>query len=310
MFFLMALEKNRTFKMIIEKAVAAIPEPTQQEAARDYIIRAQDRLETYRKAVRDAGKTKQRAELAKKVYDRYINVSNNVLEGVYKDVESGFFDLYCSINNEDENAFTAKLTPSIGKLSFDVDFYGRGHFPPGAYHSEGHQDAMGVCLYLALMRKLQGDNFNLAVLDDVLMSVDTNHRREICNLLKQYFPDTQFVLTTHDEIWLKLMTTVGLIASGNTTRFSNWTPDHGPTEWRNRDVWAEINDSLKTNDIHTAASRLRYYLEYVFREVCGSLQVRVEFKGDGRYELGDILVPAVKHFRTLICTGMYWHKSC
>lgn len=291
---------------IIEKAVAAIPEPTQQEQARDYIVRAQDRLEIYRKTARDADKAKQRAELAKKIYDIYTDVSNKDLEGVYKDVEGEFSNLYRAINNEDEGSFTAQLTPSIGKLGFDVDFYGRGHFPPGAYHSEGHQDAMGLCLYLALMRKLQGDNFKFAVLDDVLMSVDTSHRREVCNLLKQHFADTQFVLTTHDEVWLKLMTTVGLVAQGNATRFSNWTPDHGPAEWRTRDVWTEIDNalkSLKANNVHTAASLLRYYLEHVFREVCDSLRVRVEFKGDGRYELGDTFTPAVRHFRDLILEG-------
>lgn len=288
---------------VIENTIAAIPEPTQQETARDFIVRTQDRLETYRKAARDANNEKKRAELAKKVYDIYTDVSNKALEGVYKDVESEFSNLYRAINNEDEKGFTAKLTPSMGKLGFDADFYGRGHFPPGAYHSEGHQDAMGLCLYLALMRKLQGSNFKFAVLDDVLMSVDTAHRREVCNLLKQHFPDTQFILTTHDEVWLKLMTTVGLIAQGNATRFSNWTPEHGPTEWRSRDVWVEIDTALKANDVHTAASLLRYYLEYVFREVCDSMRTKVEFKGDGRYELGDMLDPAVRRFRVLLLDG-------
>jgi len=287
----------------IEKAVATIPEPTQQEAARDYIIRAQDRLETYRKAARDADKAKQYAELAKKIYDVYTDVSNKVLEGVYKDVEGEFSNLYCFINAEDEKNFSAKLTPSIGKLGFDVDFYGRGHFPPGAYHSEGHQDAMGLCLYLALMRKLQGNNFRFAVFDDVLMSVDTSHRREVCNLLKQHFPNTQFIFTTHDEVWLKLMTTAGLIKPGNATRFSNWNPDVGPSEWRTRDVWIEIDNSLKENDVRTASSILRYYLEHIFKEVCDSLHVRVEFRGDGRYELGDMLAPAVRHLRNLILDG-------
>jgi hypothetical protein len=39
-----------------------------------------------------------------------------------------------------------QLVPSMGKLGFDVDSTDRG-FPPGAYHSEGHQDSMGLCLY-------------------------------------------------------------------------------------------------------------------------------------------------------------------
>ena len=51
-------------------------------------------------------------------------------------------------------------------------------FPTGAYHSEGHQDGMGLCLYLALMKHISGKGFTLAVLDDVLMSVDSGHRRE------------------------------------------------------------------------------------------------------------------------------------
>jgi hypothetical protein len=288
----------------IKTIVANIPEPTKQEAARDYIIRAQERLEIYRKEARDATRAKQRAKLAGKVYDIYTEVSNKALDGVYKDVECEFASLYCAINSEDEEKFTTKLTPSIGKLGFDVDFYGRGHFPPGAYHSEGHQDAMGLCLYLALMRKLQGDNFKFAVLDDVLMSVDTNHRREVCNLLKLKFPETQFILTTHDEVWLKLMTTVGLIAPENATRFSNWTPDNGPAEWRTRDIWTEIDNALEANDIHLAASLLRYYLEHVFREICDNLHVRVEFRGDGRYELGDTLVPAARRFRDLMLEGV------
>lgn len=61
---------------------------------------------------------------------------------------------------------------------------------------------MGLCLYLALMKRALEDGFTLAVLDDVLMSVDAGHRREVCSLLKTKFPKTQFILTTHDQVWL------------------------------------------------------------------------------------------------------------
>jgi len=62
--------------------------------------------------------------------------------------------------------------------------------------------------------------------------------------------------------------------------------------------------TLKANDVHTAASKLRYYLEHIFREVCDNLHVKVEFKGDGHYELGDTLAPAVRYFRDLILDGV------
>lgn len=287
----------------IESVVAAIPEPTEQEASRDYLILCQDRLERYRESARDAKRAEDHATLATSVYEIYCEVNDKILEGVYKEVEEEFGEFYRSINNDDEDAFSAKLTPSIGKLGFDVEFYGRGHFPPGAYHSEGHQDGMGLCLYLALMQRLQGKNFTFAVLDDVLMSVDTGHRREVCKLLKEHFPNTQFILTTHDEVWLKHMGTVGLISSGNSVRFSNWTPEHGPTEWNTRDIWTEIDTALKNNDVRNAASLLRYYLEHIFKDICDNLRAPVEFRGDGRYELGDVLPPAVKRLRDILLNG-------
>lgn len=287
----------------VEAAVAAIPEPSQQEAARDYLILCQDRLETFREAARDAKRVEEHAELALTTHDIYAEESSKVLEGVYKQVEDEFGGFYRFINNDDEGAFTAKLSPSIGKLSFEVEFYNRGHFPPGAYHSEGHQDGMGLCLYLALMQRLQGNNFTFAVLDDVLMSVDTGHRREVCNLLKQHFPNTQFILTTHDEVWLKHMMSAGLIDSTSAVRFSSWTPDYGPTEWNSRDIWSEISDALKKNEVHTAASILRYYLEHIFKDIAHNLKAPVAFRGDGRYELGDVLPPAVRRFRDLLLDG-------
>ena len=101
---------------------------------------------------------------------------------------SEFRSYHRDINGDDESKFEAQLTPSLGKLGFEVDFYGKGFFPPGAYHSEGHQDGMGLCLYLALMKHLLGDKFTFAVLDDVLMSVDAGHRREVCTYLGPNFP--------------------------------------------------------------------------------------------------------------------------
>jgi len=35
---------------------------------------------------------------------------------------------------------------------------------------------MGVCLYLALMKRLFGKRITFALLDDVVMSVDAGHR--------------------------------------------------------------------------------------------------------------------------------------
>ena len=87
---------------------------------------------------------------------------------------------------------------------------------------------LGVCLYLALMKRLLGDRFSCAVLDDVVISVDQDHRKQFCRLLKNRFPDTQFIITTHDKIWAKQMQTEGLVESKSGVAFHSWNVQTGP----------------------------------------------------------------------------------
>lgn len=283
----------------LAKVVAALPEPTKQDAAREWLTIAQERLEVWREAMRKQEVAKEQAQRARQVYDIYAATSDKVLAGIYADVEKDFAALYRFINRDDEGKFNAQLVPSMGKLGFDVDFYGRGFFPPGAYHSEGHQDSMGLCLYLALMRHLECAGFTFAVLDDVLMSVDVGHRREVCALLKTEFPNTQFIMSTHDPIWLRHMRTEGLIGGQYAVQFRSWSVDLGPTHWDERDVWKEIDDHLKKNDVRAAAALLRHYLEYAAWELCHRLRAPVEFRGDAQYQLGELLPAAIVHMRKL-----------
>ncbi len=281
----------------LEKVVATLPEPSKQGAARDWLVVAQERLDHYRMAKRQQKAATEHATRARQVSDLYAGASDGVLAGIYSSVQNDFAALYGFVNRDDEDKFAAKLKPSMGKLGFDVDFYGRGFFPPGAYHSEGHQDGMGLCLYLALMRHLHGAGFTFAILDDVLMSVDAGHRREVCALLKKEFPKTQFVMTTHDPIWLRHMKTENLISGRAFAQFRRWDVDHGPMEWDDRDVWTEIDDYLKQNDVRSAAALLRHYLEYVSAELCHRLRVPVEFRGDAQYQLGELLPAAIRQMR-------------
>ncbi|MFV0427771.1 MAG: hypothetical protein ACK5KU_12165 [Beutenbergiaceae bacterium] len=95
-------------------------------------------------------------------------MADAALTTLYQTVEADFSSFYRQINDDDESSFKAGLSPTAGKLDLEVDFYGLGMFPPMAYHSEGHQDGMGVCPYLALIRQLLKSE--LAVLDDVVTS--------------------------------------------------------------------------------------------------------------------------------------------
>ena len=275
--------------------VAALPEISREDQARDFLTIAEDQYRREFRAREEFAKAEKESAIAAKAHALYETQKDAVLEGLYDEVADDFTSYYRSINRADEGEFEGKLIPSSAKLGFDVDFYGRGKFPPGAYHSEGHQDGIGLCLYLALMKRTLGDSYTFSVLDDVLMSIDADHRREVCKLLVREFPNTQFILTTHDRVWLKFMQTEGLIK--NSVTFGSWAVETGPTIWRHRDVWGEIEDALQKSDIETAASTLRRYLEYISGVLADSLRAEVRYKGDGQYDLGDLMPPVINRWR-------------
>ncbi len=276
----------------LTEAIRSKPDQTASVAANSFLTLAQDRLNSYRQAQRAEARARDVAELGQLAYATYCDVAERRLTELYDAVEKDFSDFYRTINGDDEIGFKARFEPAEGKLDLDVAFYDRGMFPPGAYHSEGHQDGMGVCLYLALMKRQLGDRFRFAVLDDVVMSVDQDHRKQFCRVLKRLFPSTQFIITTHDKVWAKQMQTEALVDSTSGVSFHTWSVQTGPVFEEISEIWDQIEGDLRIGDVETAASRLRRHLEYVAGELADRLGAQPPYRGDLSYDLGDLL-PAV-----------------
>lgn len=271
----------------LRTTIEAIPDQTATEGARTFLTVAQDRWTQLRQARAKATKATAAQKAAMAVYETYNSVADATLTTLYKTVEADFSSFYRQINSDDESSFKAGLSPTAGKLDLEVDFYGLGMFPPIAYHSEGHQDGMGVCLYLALIRQLLKSDFRLAVLDDVVTSVDANHRRQFCKLLKDEFPDVQFIMTTHDEVWARQMQSSGLIARRSLARFHGWTVDGGPFYGQGGDFWTQIEADLARDDVPGAAHKLRRNLESSLADIAASIQGQVVFRPDNNYDLSS-----------------------
>jgi recombinational DNA repair ATPase RecF len=276
------------------------PDQTATVEAQTFLATAQMRLNDYREAMHKNEATKIAASAAKAAYDTYCRAMEDELNALYEDVQEDFSTFYRAINEDDEGKFTAKLTPTEGALAFDVNFYERGLFPPAAFHSEGHQDGMGVCLYLALMKRLFGVRFTIALLDDVVMSVDSDHRYQFCRLLKRHFPDTQFVITTHDRLWAEQMRSAGLVTSKTSLAFHSWTVDTGPLVESNEEIWQEIAAALAKGKVEVAAAALRHHLEYASRHLANDLGANTVFRSDGNYELGDMLPGVLSRMGALL----------
>lgn len=276
----------------LKDAVMAMPDHTGTVAAQVFLARAQDRLSACRTSRREKNRAAIAVKVGNTVYKTYCDVADTYLSALYSAVEEEFAGFYRTVNTDDEGSFKARLAPAEGGLDLDVAFYDKGMFPPGAYHSEGHQDGMGVCLYLALVRRLLGARFRFAVFDDVVMSVDHGHRKQFCRLLKTHFPDTQFIITTHDKVWAKQMHTEGLVEPKGGVAFNSWSVQTDPVVEQLADVWSKIDEDIAKGDIDVAAGRLRRHMEFAAGELADEIGATPQYRGDFSYDLGDLL-PAV-----------------
>lgn len=273
----------------ISDKVSKQPDTSEKTKSRNTLVIAAERWTNLSGAKVAEEQAKRAEDRAKVIYEGYCDVVDTELENLYKSVENRFSAFYQKINQDDEGSFTAEFKPTAGKLDLLVDFYGLGMFPPGAYHSEGHQDGMGICLYLALIEKIMGEDFSLSVLDDVVMSVDVNHRRQFCELLIKEFPETQFIITTHDEIWTKQMKATGLVQARSDIRFRSWSVDNGPVYEQGQMFWDRIEEDLDNDDVPSAAHKLRRGLEAELPDIAESINAKVPYRGDAKYEMGELL---------------------
>ncbi len=279
---------------------AKYPKTTPEQTAWDMLTRLEENLKALKKAVtafRDAEFSQKRAEI---LLTSFENARDSVLGRLYDEISDRFSELYCKLHESDESTFEARIQPNGAGINFEVDFFGRGNHPPHALHSEGHQDSMGLCLYLALAERLTEGMIDLTILDDVVMSIDAGHRRRVCDLLASVFPNKQFLITTHDKTWATQLRSEGIVTSRGSVEFSRWTIDTGPLVSSEVGLWELIEQDLQRGDVPNAAFRLRRGSEHFFEMACDELHAFVQYKSNSRWELGDFLPAAIGQYRNLL----------
>lgn len=229
---------------------------------------------------------------------KYEESQNNVLNKLYEEIKDRFVDIYRKLHGNDEGKFEASMERAKTGVGLSVDFHEQGKFPPAAYHSEGHQDSMGIALYFALMEHLEGAEKGVIVLDDVVMSVDIEHRLYFCDLLRDEYSEYQFIITTHDEVWEKYLEKHKVVNKKNAFNFISWSVENGPVMISKGDVWSECAKKAD-EDLNSAAHYLRREMEDFFEEMCDLLGAQVTYNSEHRWDFGQYYNAAQNMLKTL-----------
>lgn len=233
----------------------------------------------------------------------FFDAYEEVIGDIYQDISSGVENYYQQIHSDEVGATTNFEIIDTG-VKIRKEFYEEGEFSPQGIHSEGHLDTLGLCLHLALIDYLQQGNESVLLMDDVVMSVDQDHRREIARLIAENFAEEyQIIITTHDELWAEQLKSEGALDGGDQVWLQEWSLDAGVTESRYRvdvgDQWEEVEAAMSNDDMQRAAHELRYATERMLQQTCTALGAHIEYRYKNRYELSDFQEAVCRRLKKL-----------
>ena len=124
--------------------------------------------------------------------------SQTVIDEISADVQTMWGALHPNEAIEDVRLYL----PEDADKAIDIrlKFYGVQQDSPRLTLSEGNRNSLGLCIFLA-MAKRQADKDRPLFLDDVVVSLDRDHRGMIRELLEKDFSDRQVIVLTHDREW-------------------------------------------------------------------------------------------------------------
>ena len=124
--------------------------------------------------------------------------AERIISGISHDIESMWETLHPgkAINK----VRLSMPTGSDKAIDVVLTFHGLDQESPRLTLSEGFRNSLGLCIFLAMAKRVS-DTERPLFLDDVVVSLDRTHRGMILELLEKEFSDRQVIILTHDREW-------------------------------------------------------------------------------------------------------------
>ncbi len=213
-------------------------------------------------------KIQKQYEVSKRSYEIFKEVKKEELEKILEQIEDYTIEFYNHIHkNEAIKCPKMKIKGSTG-LTLSL-FFGDGEYEPRAYSSEGHIDTLGLCLFLAFVKEF--NKYDFIILDDIISTVDLDHKEEVINLLFKYFGDYKFIITTHNKLWYEQLSRLAGYYKNGKFQFmeiTQWDEKIGPSFSNKKDDKKRIENYIKDNDTFAAGNAIRRQLEYELDRIC------------------------------------------
>jgi DNA repair exonuclease SbcCD ATPase subunit len=242
---------------------------------------AQDRFESFLEQEESLDSHKQYMEISAQLESEYQSVRSQLLDDTLDEIKEEFVSLLSNLTNDiDVSSADVKLQSYDDGIKFRPPFHDGETRRPQLFYSDGQQDIIGLSLFLAMCRSVTKEEVGLVLLDDVLSSVDAEHRSQVAEIVDSAYGDEfQFILTTHDKVWSRHLRQTANIDHENIVHLSDWDYKSGTTQHIDiTNPWKNIEFHLENNDITAAAAWARKTAEFFGAKGCKQFDTQVRFR--------------------------------
>jgi len=274
----------------IDSNISSIKEELKKDNSSDIRVKiefAKDAFAQIKKLEVNRDKLNRQKDSIEIIYNEFIKKQKKGLES-FLGKFSSTIDEYYQFMNVDEAFKSINIIPiqdedDLRGITIQLNYNEKEITPLQKYLSESHLNCFGLAFFLASVKAFNKEN-KFFILDDVISSFDSNHRKRFADLLFEKFNDYQIILLTHENEWYEYISAIAK-NKGWLLNKINWTDEKGThiedsiVDLRERIV-NNINSNIETN----LGNDIRIYLESVLKQICENLEVKVKYLPNDRNE--------------------------
>ncbi|MBB1194958.1 hypothetical protein DNC80_14915 [Flavobacterium sp. SOK18b] len=227
-------------------------------------------------------KLKKQSDSLSIIYNEFVKVQKEGLENFINSFSIKINEYYQYMNPDEPfqeiKIVTMGEEDELNGITIEYKYNGDWVSPPQKYFSESHLNCFGISFFLASVDAFNNLN-EFIILDDVISSFDSNHRKRFADLLFERFSKYQIILLTHEEEWFRSFVKPLARKNGWLVNEIKWTDSKGTHfEESQGDIKAKIENKISNSEIDGLGNPLRQYLEHTLKDICINLDVKVSFR--------------------------------
>lgn len=179
---------------------------------------------------------------------------------------------------QDIEIITKGEDDELDGLTIKYKYNDKWEVNPLKHFSESHLNCLGLSFFLASVDAFNKEN-DFIILDDVISSFDSNHRRRFADLLFDKFSKHQIILLTHEKEWFTNIISPKAKNKGWLVNEIKWTEAKGTfLKEKPSDLKEAILYQLAEGNMDNIGNPMRKYLEHCLKDIALNLEAKLSFK--------------------------------